>query len=108
MHLRPWAPSPRSPGRFTSDRIQVNQSGGVVGRIDVSFGEDRTMSVSVRSTPSTALITLARSPSSILVFRTRTFIVPGTRDVVALENLLFLRNARQEAPAPTRSPGSKT
>ncbi len=57
------------------------------------------MSVSVRSTPSTALITLAEKPLQHPGVPDPHLqqVVPGARDVVALENLLFLRNARQEA-----------
>ena len=49
------------------------QAGGSGSRAEVSFGEERTISVSVRSMPSTALTTPARKASSMRVFRTRTF-----------------------------------
>ena len=65
-----WFPTCEAAARAGRHRAQ---GGGSGARVEVSLGEERTISVSVRSMPSTALTTEARKASSMRVFLTRTF-----------------------------------
>jgi hypothetical protein len=60
-------------GAYAKRSFPYIHSGSRVGICAVSFSDDKTMMVSVRSTPATDLITLASRPSSMRVFFTRTF-----------------------------------